>query len=92
LVQLAVGLGRHFPYQEHRVIGCGDPETVLEEKLTARLAVSDIFYTSTWYGITNVSGFRNQANGGNDSRQVRFNLSYNFGTTPSRNRASVRLA
>ncbi len=51
----------------------------LKKKLTARLAVSDIFYTSTWYGITNVSGFRNQANGGNDSRQVRFNLSYNFG-------------
>lgn len=50
-----------------------------KKKLTARLAVSDIFYTSPWYGITKVSGFRNQANGGNDSRQLRFNLSYNFG-------------
>lgn len=52
----------------------------LAKKLTARLAFSDIFYTSPWYGITRVGGLRNEANGGNDSRQVRFNLSYNFGS------------
>ena len=52
----------------------------LSKKLTARLAFSDILYTSPWYGIVKAGGLRNEANGGNDSRQVRFNLSYNFGS------------
>jgi len=52
----------------------------LSKKLTARLAFSDILYTSPWYGITQVGNLRNEANGGSDSRQVRFNLSYNFGS------------
>jgi iron complex outermembrane receptor protein len=52
----------------------------LNKKLTTRLAFSDVLYTSGWYGITKVNNLRNEANGGRDSRQVRFNLSYNFGS------------
>jgi len=52
----------------------------LSKRLTARLAFSDVLYTSSWYGFTRVNGLRNEATGGSDSRQVRFNLSYNFGS------------
>lgn len=52
----------------------------LDKKLTARLAFSDILYTSPWNGETQYDFVRISGDGGNDSRQVRFNLSYNFGS------------
>lgn len=51
----------------------------LKDKLTARLAVSDIFFTSPWTGRTQFANVIINGHGGNDSRQVRFNLTYNFG-------------
>ena len=52
----------------------------LNKKLTARLAFSDILYTSPWDGETQYDLVKITGDGGNDSRQVRFNLSYNFGS------------
>lgn len=52
----------------------------LDKKLTARLAFSDILYTSPWNGETQYDFVKITGDGGNDSRQVRFNLSYNFGS------------
>lgn len=52
----------------------------LDKKLTARLAFSDILYTNPWNGRTQYDFVRIVGDGGNDSRQVRFNLSYNFGS------------
>ncbi len=52
----------------------------LNKKLTARLAFSDILYTSPWDGETQYDFVKITGDGGNDSRQVRFNLSYNFGS------------
>lgn len=51
----------------------------LNKKLNARLAFSDIFYTSPWTGESEFGGVSISGDGGNDSRQVRFSLSYNFG-------------
>lgn len=51
----------------------------LNKKLSARVAVSDIFYTSPWTGRTEYAFVRIVGDGGNDSRQLRFNLSYKFG-------------
>lgn len=51
----------------------------LNKKLTARIAFSDIFYTSPWTGESEFGGVIINGDGGNDSRQVRFSLSYNFG-------------
>ena len=51
----------------------------LNKKLKARLAVSDVLYTSNWHGSTKYAAVTINGNGGTDSRQVRFNLSYNFG-------------
>lgn len=50
-----------------------------DDKLTARLAFNDVLYTSPWRGDTQFGTLVINGNGGNDSRQVRFNLSYNFG-------------
>lgn len=51
----------------------------LNKKLTARIAFSDILFTSPWKGDTKYANLVIYGNGGNDSRQVRFNLAYNFG-------------
>ncbi|NHM07361.1 TonB-dependent receptor [Flavobacterium sp. CYK-4] len=49
------------------------------KKFTARVAVSDIFYTSPWQGRTEYAFVKINGNGGQDSRQLRFSLSYKFG-------------
>ncbi len=51
----------------------------LNKKLNARIAFSDILYTSPWKGENQTEDFIIYGDGGNDSRQVRFSLSYNFG-------------
>ncbi len=51
----------------------------LNKKLNARIAFSDVLFTSPWQGNTEFGNLIINGDGGNDSRQVRFNLSYNFG-------------
>lgn len=51
----------------------------LDDKLTARIGFNDILFTSPWQGSTRFGDLFIDGNGGNDSRQVRFNLTYNFG-------------
>lgn len=51
----------------------------INKKLNVRIAFSDILYTSPWRGNTEFGNLIINGDGGNDSRQVRFNLSYNFG-------------
>ena len=52
----------------------------LSEKLTARLAYNDILYSSPWEGNTQFGNLTIKGEGGSDSRQVRLNLTYNFGS------------
>jgi outer membrane receptor protein involved in Fe transport len=52
----------------------------LNKKLNARLAFSDVLFTSPWRANAVFRDLVITGNGGNDSRQVRFNLSYNFGS------------
>jgi outer membrane receptor protein involved in Fe transport len=51
----------------------------LNNKLTARLGFNDILFTSPWQGETRFGNLFIDGNGGNDSRQIRFNITYNFG-------------
>lgn len=51
----------------------------LDDKLTAKLGFNDILYTSSWRGTTQFGDLRIDGGGGSDSRQVQFNLTYNFG-------------
>ena len=52
----------------------------LNKKLNARLAFSDILFTSPWRANATFPNLVIYSNFVNDSRQVRFNLSYNFGS------------
>ncbi|GAA4817286.1 outer membrane beta-barrel family protein [Litoribaculum gwangyangense] len=52
----------------------------LDDKLNARLGFNDILFTSPWRGFTQFGSLRIDGNGGNDSRQVQFNLTFNFGS------------
>ncbi|GGI57965.1 TonB-dependent receptor domain-containing protein [Winogradskyella haliclonae] len=50
-----------------------------DDQLTARLSFNDVLFTSPWEGVTEFGNLRINGDGGSDSRQVRFNLTYNFG-------------
>ena len=52
---------------------------IFNDKFTARLAFNDILFTSPWQGDTQFGNLIINGDGGNDSRQVRLNLTYNFG-------------
>lgn len=57
----------------------------LNKKLNARLAFADVLFTSPWRANAVFPGLVIYGDGGNDSRQVRFNLSYNFGSDSVKN-------
>jgi hypothetical protein len=52
---------------------------IFNEKVSFRLAVSDLFFTSPWRGTTQFGGLLITGSGGWESRTIRINLSYNFG-------------
>ena len=52
----------------------------LDDKLNARLGFNDILFTSPWRGNTQFGNLSIIGSGGGDSRQVQFNLTYNFGS------------
>ena len=51
----------------------------LNDKLTVRLAGSDVLYTVPWRGFTEFGDLTINGNGGSDSQQFRMSLNYNFG-------------
>ncbi len=55
-------------------------KTFLKDKLSMRLAASDLLFTSPWRGTTTFGGLKITGTGGWESRQFRANLSYNFGS------------
>lgn len=54
-------------------------KSFLEDKLSFRMSMSDIFFSSPWSGGTQFGDVIIQGGGGWESRQIRVNLSYNFG-------------
>ncbi len=54
-------------------------KSLLEDKLSLRMSMSDVFFTSPWRGDTQFGDVLIQGSGGWESRQIRVNLSYNFG-------------
>lgn len=47
---------------------------------TAKVAVNDLLYTVPWRGATQFGALSIDGTGGSDSRQIRMNLSYKFGS------------
>lgn len=52
----------------------------LDENLSAKIAMNDILYTAPWRGNTRYGNLYIQGQGGSDSRNIVFSLSYNFGS------------
>jgi iron complex outermembrane recepter protein len=52
---------------------------IFNDKVSARLAVNDVFFTSFWRGNTQFGDLKINGRGGWESRNIRLNLSYNFG-------------
>jgi iron complex outermembrane recepter protein len=52
---------------------------LFKDKISARLAVNDVFFTSFWRGNTQFGDLKINGRGGWESRNIRLNLSYNFG-------------
>lgn len=52
----------------------------MDDRFTARLAFNDILFTSPWAGTTRFGELFIDGSGGNDSRQVAFSLTYDFGS------------
>jgi outer membrane receptor protein involved in Fe transport len=50
-----------------------------DDKMTLRVAVNDVLFTSPWQGDTRFGDVVILGDGGSDSRQFRVNLTYNFG-------------
>lgn len=48
-------------------------------RLSARVGVTDLLYTSNWAGQTQYGALYIRGNGGYETRQYKVNLSYNFG-------------
>lgn len=51
----------------------------LNDRLSTRVLVSDVFFTSPWAAEAEFGGLTSLADGGRDSRQFRLSLSYTFG-------------
>jgi iron complex outermembrane recepter protein len=54
---------------------------ILKEKISFRASFTDILYTSQWRGTSKFGDLIIKGNGGWESRQLRVNLSYNFGNS-----------
>lgn len=52
----------------------------LDDNLSAKIAMNDILYTAPWRGNTRYGNLYIQGQGGSDSRNIVFSLSYNFGS------------
>jgi iron complex outermembrane recepter protein len=62
-------------------IDLGIQKLFLQKKLTAKLAFTDIFWSTRWHGVSDFAGLKLDARGGNESRQIRLTISYRFGST-----------
>lgn len=60
-------------------VDAGLQKRLLKDKATIKMAVSDIFNSMHWRGISNFSGLYMDASGGWESRQFKLSFTYRFG-------------
>ena len=60
-------------------VDAGLQKRLMKDKATIKMAVSDIFNSMHWRGISNFSGLYMDASGGWESRQFKFSFTYRFG-------------
>jgi hypothetical protein len=72
--------GGTFKLKPMGSLDLGVQKELMDKKLNVRLNLSDVFKTQHWFAISNFSGLYVDANGNYESRQLRLNLSYRFGS------------
>lgn len=72
--------GGTFKMKPMGSLDIGVQKLLMAKKLTAKISLSDVFKTQHWYAISNFSGLYVNANGNYESRQLRLNLNYRFGS------------
>jgi len=72
--------GGTFKMRPMGTLDLGVKKTFMQKKLTAKVSLSDIFRTQQWHALSNFGGLYMNATGYNESRQLRINLSYRFGS------------
>ncbi len=58
----------------------GLQKSLFQGKATAKVSLSDMFRTMKWSGTSNFAGVDNRANGHWESRQIKLNFTYRFGS------------
>lgn len=71
--------GGVFLYEESWSLNMGLSKDFLNERLTTKITVNDIFYESGWNGVSEFNGLRGEGQGAWDSRFVSLSIGYNFG-------------
>jgi iron complex outermembrane recepter protein len=72
--------GGTFRSRPMGALDLGASKNFLNKKLNAKLAFTDVMFTSRWRGISDYAGLKLDARGGWESRQVRLTLTYRFGS------------
>ncbi|MCB0572201.1 MAG: TonB-dependent receptor [Phaeodactylibacter sp.] len=71
--------GGVFKYDPNWSLDIGLQRKFFNDKLNARLTVSDIFYETGWSGVSEFNGLVSSGSGAWDSRRASLSLSYRFG-------------
>jgi hypothetical protein len=58
----------------------GVQKTLFQNKATLKLTMTDPFFTAKWRAASDFAGVNFKVNGGWESRQVRLNFQYRFGS------------
>ena len=69
-----------FKSKEMFGLDAGLLKTIMKGNATVKASVSDIFHTMTWSGISNFAGQYLNVRGGYESRQLKLNFTYRFGS------------
>lgn len=78
--------GGNFETETIWALNFGVQRKFMDNKLTVRLGVDDIFYTQPWRANNNFGPMQITATGANETRRAKINLSYNFGNQKVRSR------
>lgn len=72
--------GGTFKLKPMGSLDLGLSKSLLQKKMNVKLSIADVFLTQPWYAKSNFAGLIVDANGRGESRQVRLNISYRFGS------------
>ncbi|MBP6456473.1 MAG: TonB-dependent receptor [Chitinophagaceae bacterium] len=72
--------GGTFKLKPMGSLDMGIQKLLYNKRITVNLNISDIIKTQQWYAISNFSGLYVDATGNYESRQLRLNVSYRFGS------------